>query len=129
MKLLLDTHTFIWWNSEPGKLSDRVLQLFENQTDNEMIVSVVSIWEMQIKIRKGNLTTSVPLEEIVQVSQQQNGIQMLPILIGHILKLNNLPAIHGDPFDRVLVAQALAEEAILVTRDVVLKQYPIQVIW
>ncbi len=128
MKLLLDTHTFIWWDSVPNKLSTEVLSLFQDQA-NEMILSVASIWEMQIKLQLGKLQLNSPLREIITTQQETNNIKILDVSLVHILALEELPTPHKDPFDRLLVAQTIAEDAILVSRDKMFKQYPIKLLW
>lgn len=110
MKLLLDMHTFIWWDSEPAKLSPQVLVLCQDR-QNVLLLSVVSIWEMQIKLHLGKLRLALPLKEIVESQRRTNGIEILPITLEHVVALENLPAHHKDPFDRLLVAQAIVEEA------------------
>ncbi len=93
MKLLLDTHTFIWWDSEPAKLSSAVLSACQDRT-NTLIFSVVSAWEMQIKSQLGKLRLSLPLPEIVKEQQQANNIEILPVTLDHVLMLQNLPSYH-----------------------------------
>jgi PIN domain nuclease of toxin-antitoxin system len=127
MKLLLDTHTFLWWDSEPEKLSRRALELCQNP-ENTLILSVASIWEMQIKIQLGKLRLDVPLAELIR-EQQENGIEVLPVESSHVFAVETLPNLHKDPFDRLLVAQAIAEEAILVSADPLVAQYPVRVEW
>src|SRR5437588_7358785 len=105
MKLLLDTHAFIWWFNEPEKLSPKALALLADG-DNDLILSAASVWEMQIKIQLGKLKFTVPLREIVESQEQTNGVQVLPVGLEHVLALDALPAHHKDPFDRLLVAQA-----------------------
>ncbi|MDQ1349989.1 MAG: hypothetical protein QG657_290 [Acidobacteriota bacterium] len=78
MKLLLDTHTFIWWASEPGNLSKKVLDALENEK-NDIILSVVSVWEMQIKIQLGKLKLNYPLRDLIQKQQNSNDIQILAV--------------------------------------------------
>jgi len=105
MKLLLDTHTFIWWDSEPARLSLHALALCQDR-QNVLLLSVVSVWEMQIKLQLGKLRLALPLKEIIETQQQTNSIEILPVTLAHVLALENLPAYHKDPFDRLLVAQA-----------------------
>lgn len=105
MKLLLDTHTFIWWDSEPARLSPHALALCQDR-QNVLLLSVVSVWEMQIKLQLGKLRLALPLKEIIETQQQTNSIEILPVTLAHVLALENLPAYHKDPFDRLLVAQA-----------------------
>lgn len=128
MKYLLDTHTFIWWDSEPSKLSARALALCQDR-QNTLLLSVVSIWEIQIKMQLNKLRLSLPLKEIIAAQQQTNGVEILPVTLDHVFALENLALHHKDPFDRLLIAQAIVENAILVSADPNLTQYPVQVIW
>ena len=126
MKLLLDTHIFIWWDSEPAKLSGSVFALCTDSA-HELVVSVASLWEIQIKRQLGKLNLRLPLGEIVAHQQETNGVTILSVTQAHVLALEQLPALHKDPFDRLLVAQALVEGATLVSADPVLKSYPVEV--
>ncbi|MDB9486007.1 type II toxin-antitoxin system VapC family toxin [Dolichospermum circinale CS-1225] len=127
MKLLLDTHTFIFWDSQPSKLSQRALELLTNK-DNLRLLSVVSLWEIQIKQQLGKLTLNKTLEEIILI-QQNNYIEILPITVAHILALDSLPLYHKDPFDRLLIAQANRENAVLISCDSIFANYSVQVEW
>lgn len=127
MKLLLDTHTFIFWDSQPSKLSQRALELLTNK-DNLRLLSVVSLWEIQIKHQLGKLTLNKTLEEIIIV-QKNNYIEILPITVEHILALDSLPMHHKDPFDRLLIAQANIEDAVLISCDSVFANYSVKVEW
>lgn len=128
MKLLLDTHVFIWWDSNPDKLSPLALSLCEDLR-HTLIISVASLWEMQIKAQIGKLKLQHPMAELVEKQKEINGIQVLPILFEHILELDNLPNIHKDPFDRLLIAQAKIENATIVSADTIFSQYPVTVGW
>lgn len=128
MKLLLDTHTFIWWDSEPAKLSPQALALCQDR-QNVLLLSVVSIWEMQIKLQLGKLRLALSLREIIETQRQTNSIEVLPLTLAHVLALENLPAHHKDPFDRLLVAQAIVEEAVLVSGDPNIAKYAVEVVW
>jgi PIN domain nuclease of toxin-antitoxin system len=128
MKLLLDTHTFIWWDSDPRKLSKTALSSCQNP-DNTLILSVVSIWEMQIKLQLGKLQLNQPLPEIIDSQRQENNLQFLPVTIDHVLALDSLPFHHKDPFDRLLISQAIVENATLVSVDSRFTNYPVAVIW
>src|SRR5690349_21779316 len=105
MILLLDTHTFIWWDSEPERLSETAFALCKDQT-NTLLLSMASAWEIQIKYQLGKLNLRMPLADIVSSQQGSNGLKFLPISFSHILALQNLPMAHRDPFDRLLAAQA-----------------------
>lgn len=128
MKLLLDTHAFIWWDNDLGKLSGHALALCRDPA-NTLLLSVASVWEMQIKTQLGKLKLPVALAAMVSNQQQVNHVEVVPIQLVHILALGNLPGHHKDPFDRLLIAQAEVEEAVLVSRDTVFSQYPVNVQW
>ncbi len=128
MKLLLDTHTFIWWDSNPAELSLKVRTLCQDPA-NTLMLSVVSAWEIQIKAQLGKLALARPLATLVADQQATNGLVTLEVTLAHVLALDILPAAHKDPFDRLLIAQANSEGAALLSRDPVFGQYPVQVIW
>jgi PIN domain nuclease of toxin-antitoxin system len=128
MKLLLDTHTFIWWDSSPQKLSPKALALCQNP-ENTLLLSIASIWEMQIKLQLGKLSLNLPLPELIETQQQTNNIELLPINLIHVLTLDSLPNHHKDPFDRLLISQAIVEDAVLVSGDSILAKYPVKIDW
>jgi PIN domain nuclease of toxin-antitoxin system len=128
MNLLLDTHTFIWWDRDPAKLTPAVLQRLQSP-DNQVLLSLVSLWEIQIKTQLGKLTLRGHLADIVQQQQIENDLRLLPIEVPHIFALEDLPQHHRDPFDRLLIAQSLVEQATLVSRDPVFQNYDCQVLW
>ena len=116
MKLLLDTHTFLWLASCPEKLSHTALAACEDPT-NQLYLSVVSAWEIQIKRQLGRLQLDVPLDQMIQGQQSANDLRILPVELHHVYTLDELPLHHNDPFDRLLIAQAKAEQAWLVSTD------------
>ncbi len=128
MKLLLDTHAFIWWDSEPNKLSSTALAFCQDQA-NELWLSIASVWEMQIKLQLGRLRLSLPLAELIESQRQMNGLQVLPITLDHVLAIDQLPAYHKDPFDRLLIAQANVEDAVLISHDPIFVKYAVKVVW
>ncbi|PZO44173.1 MAG: PIN domain nuclease [Pseudanabaena frigida] len=128
MKLLLDTHTFMWWHSEPEYIPKNTLTLLQDP-DHEVILSVVSLWEMQIKIQLGKLTLRDDLELMLKIQQERNNISLISVTLPHILELKNLPLHHKDPFDRMLIAQSKVENATLISRDSVFKSYQCSLIW
>jgi PIN domain nuclease of toxin-antitoxin system len=128
MKLLLDTHAFLWWDSEPARLSATAFNACKDPS-NILILSTVSVWEMQVKSQLGKLTLNLPLSEIIKGQQETNKLIILPMALEHVLALQDLPPYHKDPFDRLLVAQAKVEEAVLVSHDSVLVNYPVQLLW
>jgi PIN domain nuclease of toxin-antitoxin system len=127
MRLLLDTHAFIWWDVDPAKLSPLALTLCQNPA-NTLFLSLTSVWEMQIKIQLGRLQLRLPLRNTI-AAQQANGIQILPITVLHIFALEGMPHHHGDPFDRMLIAQANTESMALVSRDPFFSSYSVNVMW
>ncbi len=125
MKLLLDTHTFIWWDREPSRIPATTLELLQR---SELLVSLVSLWEIQIKTQIGKLNLNMPLAEMVN-HHQSNGIRLLPITVAHILDLEQLPQHHKDPFDRLIIAQSRTEAVTIVTRDSAFQDYDCKKLW
>ena len=94
-----------------------------------VLLSVASVWEMQIKLQLGKLKLSLPLAELIESQRQTNNIEMLPVTLAHVLALQNLPSHHKDPFDRLLIAQANVEEAVLLSSDPMFAKYPVKLFW
>ena len=128
MKLLLDTHAFIWWDSQSSWLSAQACGACADP-GNELLLSVASVWEMQIKIQLGKLQLRAPLTTIVEEQVRTNRIRVLQISIDHVLAVGRLPALHRDPFDRLLIAQGIEEGASLISNDPIIAQYPVKVLW
>lgn len=127
MKVLLDTHAFIWWDADPNRLSSTVLKLFE-EPKTELVLSVASIWEMVIKQQTGKLSWHVPLEDKI-AAHVARGLQVLPVLDKHVLHVSRLPPLHKDPFDRLLISAAISEGIPLISEDSRIAQYPVTKIW
>lgn len=127
MRLLLDTHAFIWWDSKPELLSKRVLAMLEDW-ENTPVISVANFWEIQIKSASGKMDLTMPPETIFR-SYGETDTEILPITFTHVMTLNNLPEHHRDPFDRILVAQAVTENIPIISKDSKISQYPVTVIW
>ena len=128
MRLLLDTHTFIWMDDAPSRLPQRVQRALED-IDNGLLLSLVSVWEIQIKAQLGRLNIQNSVANLVERHQESNGIELLPITLPHVLALSELPPHHGDPFDRLLISQARVEGIILVTKDENISKYSVDVLW
>ncbi len=128
MELLLDTHAFLWLRSEPEKISQTVLEAYYN-VNNDIFLSIVSVWEIQIKHQLGKLELNVPLQQLIDTQIQQNGLRILPISPDHVYALNTIPFYHKDPFDRLLIVQAKLENLQLVSVDGVFKQYDVDLVW
>ena len=127
MKLLLDTHIFIWWADQPERLSPTALSALEDEA-NDLLLSVASVWEMQIKIQLGKLKLSLPIKELVNNQQETNALTVLPVALAHVLRLNALPFHHKDPFDRLLIAQSIEETFTIVTADSQLSAYSVKLL-
>lgn len=128
MKLLLDTHVFIWWFDEPERLPDRVLEALRDP-GNELMLSAISVFEMHLKIEAAKLDIGLPLQELVRDHEREDGLTVLPVRASHVYALHDLPRLHKDPFDRLLVAEAVVEDAALVSGDEKIAQYPVKVFW
>jgi PIN domain nuclease of toxin-antitoxin system len=127
MKLLLDTHVFIWMHGEPERLSERARKLLVD-ADAELHLSVVVAWELGIKIARERLTLPEPLEEYVMSRARRARMSLLSIDLVHVLEAVSLPLHHADPFDRMLVAQARAESLTLLTADPWIARYDVETI-
>jgi PIN domain nuclease of toxin-antitoxin system len=128
MKLLLDTHAFIWWDENPSKLSASS-RLACSDPNNELMLSTASVWEIQLKRMVGKLTLSKPLRQLLEEQARQNGLEIVPVQVEHILRLELLPFHHRDPFDRILIAQAQAEGWTLVSHDGTFSSYGVPLLW
>ena len=128
MRLLLDTHTFIWWDSEPAKLSAQALALCQDR-QNSLLLSVASVWEMQIKLQLGKLKLTLPLSELIENQRQTNHLEILPILLPHVLAVQHLPTHHKDPFGRPLIAQVNVEDVMIVSNDPMFPKYTNKLLW
>jgi PIN domain nuclease of toxin-antitoxin system len=127
VKLLLDTHAFLWFAAGDRRLSRRARAAME--ADNaELFVSAASIWEIAIKASLGRLTLPVPVDAYV-AEKISEGYRMAPVTWAHTAAVQQLPFYHRDPFDRLLVAHARAERYTIVTRDRVFRKYGVDVVW
>lgn len=120
MRLLLDTHTFLWWMTDDPRLTQEARYQIANHK-SFVAISAAVVWEISIKSARGKLEAVEDLEE--QVEKQ--GFAPLPIHIGHAIRAGALPALHRDPFDRMLVAQAQIEGMTIVTRDENIARYDV----
>ncbi len=128
MKLLLDTRVCLWLDSALERVPQRVRAVCEDGA-NEVFLSLASVWEMQIKTSLGKLRLPDAAVNLVTPYFNSTTLRALPVELAHIRELGGLPANHGDPFDRMLVAQARHEGLILVTADRVMREYPVEVLW
>jgi PIN domain nuclease of toxin-antitoxin system len=123
VRLLLDTHVFLWLQTTPERLRDHVT-LVEDER-NELVVSAASSWEIAIKHQLGRLSLPEAPGRYVPSRIQMIGAQSLPVEHSHALAVAELPTLHGDPFDRLLVAQAQLEDLTILTADQTVAQYPV----
>ncbi len=128
MRLLLDTNAFLWWIGDDPRLSRRAAALIANGA-NQVHVSAASAWEIVVKKGLGRVEVPEPIDRFLVAQLETNAFLPLPIHVRHALGLAALPDVHRDPFDRILVAQAVAEDLSLVTGDRMLARYPISVEW
>lgn len=128
MRLLLDTHTLIWWMTEDTRLSKSANALIE-QKNNAPVASVASAWEIATKVRLGRLPTAAHLAQNFVTDLTREGIEILPISATHGILAGSLPGPHKDPFDRMLLAQALIENVAIVSNDKALDGYHVKRIW
>ncbi len=128
MKLLLDTHTFIWFVIDSPKLSVTLRELIEDE-NNEKLLSTASVWEMAIKHSSGKLGLGQPFRVFVEQQTSLNSIDLLNIDLAHINVVASLPFHHRDPFDRLLVAQAMVEQIPILSADSTFDTYPIRRFW
>lgn len=124
MRILLDTHVFIWWDSQPSRLSQRAMDICSDRT-NQLVLSVASVWEMQVKTQLGKLTLRLPLRDLIAVQQRVNGIEVLPVELSHVFALEGLPALQKDPFHRLIIAQALSTDSAILTEDPAIQAYDV----
>ncbi|MHC1725632.1 MAG: type II toxin-antitoxin system VapC family toxin [Syntrophobacteraceae bacterium] len=128
MNILLDTCTFLWVISDSMELSERAREVFRYDS-GVVFLSSVSVWEIIVKHALGRLPLPAPPTQFIAGMRTRHDIEFLPLEEEAVLMLSRLPDIHKDPFDRMLVCQALAHGLSLLTPDTLIRQYPIPVIW
>lgn len=127
MKLLLDTHTFLWFIDDNPKLSAAAKKLLESDVD--LMVSAASLWEIAIKVSIGKLTLTQPFQEFIPDQLTRNSVKLLEISIAHLAVVSSLPFHHRDPFDRLMVAQAISEKVPIVSVDDKFDLYGAKRLW
>jgi PIN domain nuclease of toxin-antitoxin system len=128
VRLLLDTHTFLWFIDGAAALSPYARQLIEDRT-NERLLSIASLWEMAIKVSLRRLTLHLSFTDLVTEHVYGNAIELLEIRPNHLDVLTTLPFHHKDPFDRMIIAQGQAENIPIVSRDPAFDDYAIRRLW
>ena len=128
MRVLLDTHALLWWLDGDRRLSRRARNVIADES-NSVLVSAASAWEISTKVRLGKLPGAIEVvTELAGILRQQD-FEPLPIAIVHALRAGNLPGPHRDPFDRMLIAQAQAEDLALVSNERVFDAYGLKRVW
>lgn len=127
MKLLLDTQCWLWWFTEPEHLNEDTITQIADEA-NELWFSVASIWEIGIKVSIGKLPLPEPLDSYISSRMAELGVQLLDIRANHAVKASSLPLHHRDPFDRMLIAQAIIEDMTLVSADSMFRQYDVSIL-
>ncbi len=128
MNLLLDTHAFLWWITDSPRLSDKARDAMAD-ANNTLLWSVASSWEVAIKVALGRLELPAPAALFIPEHLAKNGIDSLPIHNAHAWLAGELPPLHKDPFDRMLVAQAQVEKLPIISTDVRIADYDVEVVW
>ncbi|MBF0411740.1 MAG: type II toxin-antitoxin system VapC family toxin [Desulfamplus sp.] len=127
MNLLIDTHTLLWLFSNDDRLSQKALIAIENPNNN-IFVSIAAFWEIAIKLSLFKLVLDIPFERLFSESDKMD-IKILNINKQHLLCLKELPFIHRDPFDRIIISQSIVEDYTLVSVDRIFNQYKIKILW
>lgn len=127
MRILIDTHIFLWFINNDPQLSSTAKKLLES--DVELLLSVVSLWEIAIKVSTGKMTLPKPFEIFIPEQLQQNEIAILPIVTEHLTYITTLAFHHRDPFDRLLIAQSIVEGIPIVSVDTAFDPYNVDRLW
>jgi PIN domain nuclease of toxin-antitoxin system len=128
VRLLLDTHAFIWWITDDDRLSEQAGELIADGS-NDVFFSAASAWEVAIKAGLGRIKLPDDAWSFTPDQLERNAFQPLPVHISHAVTVITLPEIHGDPFDRMLVAQAMSEGLSIISDDEQIARYPVSVAW
>lgn len=128
MRFLLDTHAFLWWDADAEQLPKPLLKTLQDPA-HEIVLSVVSVWEMQIKATLEKLELRTPLSTLISEQREKNGLGVLPVSLEHVVALEQPGTHHKNPFDRLLIAQANVEGLTLVSKDDAFRHYDVSVFW
>jgi PIN domain nuclease of toxin-antitoxin system len=128
MRVLLDTHTFIWFIMDDPALGPQAAELIKNP-DNEVLVSIAAAWEIAIKMSLNKLNMKAPFDQLFPAQLQHNNFSLLPIEIPHLARITSLPWHHRDPFDRLMIAQSLVEDMPILSRDSNFDAYAVERLW
>src|SRR5580698_4540761 len=127
MKAILDTHAFLWALAGDERMSRLARETYAGPAG--LFLSIASVWEILIKVQSGEVKLPRPAGPYVLKKLAENGIEMLPISIDHLLAIERLPMHHRDPFDRMLICQSLGENVPIITSDPMFRRYSVEIIW
>ena len=127
MRFIIDTHIFLWALTDDDKLSKKARLLVED-VNHQLVISIASLWEMAVKVSIGKLEQKRTFTELIEISVRGKGIELLPIMPAHLDAVATLPLHHRDPFDRLIIAQGVAETLPILTNDKVFAAYPIKLL-
>ncbi len=127
MRILLDTQAFIWFVENDKQLPAKISKIIEN-SENTILISIATLWEMTIKMSLAKLHLSCTIEQMIE-KLYKNGFEILPIDSIHIIKLSTLPYIHRDPFDRIIISQGLTELLTIISSDRIFDDYGVKREW
>ena len=128
MSYLLDTHSFLWFINDDASLGSLAKNIIQ-EPNNRLYLSAASIWEIAIKVSLGKLDIPSPFQDFIEEQLIKNDIDLLPIKIAHTAIVARLPFHHRDPFDRLIIAQSLAESLAIIGTDAVFDQYGVKRLW
>jgi PIN domain nuclease of toxin-antitoxin system len=126
MRILLDTHAFLWAITDDSRMPARVRKLM---AASDCCFSVVSIWEAVVKVQSGKMSLPLPAGPFLVSELVSSGVQILPVTLDHVLRVEKLELHHRDPFDRMLIAQSIEENLPVLTTDPLFRKYPVQQLW
>jgi PIN domain nuclease of toxin-antitoxin system len=128
VRVLIDTHIFIWYVQNNDRLPSSITAII-NDGRNDILLSIASVWEMAIKQSTGKLNLGTPYASFIAEQMRLNSMELLSVRLEHLDLITTLPLHHRDPFDRLLIAQAIVEDILLISADSVFSLYPVQRMW
>jgi PIN domain nuclease of toxin-antitoxin system len=128
VRVLIDTHVFIWYVQDNERLP-RLIAALINDRRNDVLFSIASVWEMAIKQSTGKLNVGVPYASFIEEQMRLNNMELLPVRLNQLEVVTTLPFHHRDPFDRLLIAQSIVEDIVLISADSVFSLYPVRRMW
>ena len=126
MKVLIDTHVFLWGLTQESRLPPKIRSLLPQ---SDLWISVAGVWEIITKTQVGKLALPSPVGPFLTAKLAANGVSVLHVTLDHVLRIDNMELHHRDPFDRILIAQSMEESLPIVTADPLFQKYPVELIW